>query len=163
MSLQTVDSVLSKIRNESIASRSKDINRLARDIILNEKHKTSRILYAGPDHKANALVLFRLIEMARGSAFLEKVIFNHDKKSVHSTLVSLDNKAFHRWVDPQVEIHRQRFSSINTLSASGYYRQKEEGKGHDRFIVTMDDKTFKGLLLVKDFYLQLKLRNYLRK
>lgn len=163
MSIISVDSFKVGLNNRQVISTSsKDIVTLSKRIVTDEKHKNSRILYCGPNFSSEGLVLFRIIELSRGSNFLEKTVFSHKSQSVQSSLYYLDRTKFDRYVDPkQVEINNEYHKSNNTLSSVSYYRGTDSG--HIRTNVIIDEEKKGPISSLFDFYTYWKLRSYYKK
>lgn len=163
MSIISVDSFKDGVgHKQTVSTSSSDIISLSKRVVVNEKHKNSRILYCGPNFSSEGIVLFRIVELSRGSNFLEKTVFSHKSQSVHSSLYYLDRTKFDRYVDPkQVEINNNYMKSNNTLSSVSYYKGTETG--HIRTNLIVDEERKGAISGLFDFYTYWKLRSYYRK
>lgn len=163
MSLISVDSFKEGLGNKQLISfNSKDIVTLSKLIVTNEKNKNSRILYCGPNFSSSGIVLFRILELSRGSNYLEKVVFDSKLQSIQSSLYYLDRICFDRYVDPKhIEINNEYLKSNNTLSSTSYYRGTENG--HIRTNLIVDEEKKHTVASLSNFYTYWKIRSYYRK
>lgn len=150
---------MEQIHEQVITSKSRNIIEQSKRIVLKEKSHPSRILYAGPSFESNGFVMYRLIELSRGNNFLEKVVFSHSDKSIHSKMIHLQNAVFHRLVDANKESFNREFKrSINDLASVSFYRGNDSG--HIRTNIIFDER--KSCFL-KDYYTYWLLKSYFRK
>ena len=150
------------IHPQTISTSSKDIISVTNKVITNEKRKGSRILYCGPNFSSQGMVLFRLIEISRGSNFLEKTVFNYGDKSIHSKLIYLQNLSFHKIPDAETFEHKRIYrTSIESLSSVSLYRGTSNG--HIRTNVIFDQRDNCALGILDNFFTYWNLRSYYKK
>ena len=146
---------------QSISVKSKDLESVITNVIMNEKGKASRILYIGPNYSGSGMALYRVIELSRGNNYLEKVVFDKSSRSVYSTLIYLQRTHFHRLTDPHREaVNNNYLKDSNVLTSNTLYR--EYNGGHIRSNIIFETKNSYVNTLF-NFYTYWKLRSYSKK
>ena len=157
------------IFTHKVSYKSRDIASQAKRLVLNEKHKISRILYCGPNYSdiAGGIVLFRISELKFGENYLEKITFKAEQKSIDTHYMRVAHPEFHRELkDPHKEEYKRDYQNNDmNLSAVCHYRPSEETKNYILSSeIINDSRAFKSKMnVISDFYTYWKLRSYYRK
>ena len=157
------------IFTHKITYKNREIASQAERLVLNEKHKISRILYCGPNYSVmgEGIVLFRISELKFGENYLEKITFNASTQNINTHYMRIAHPEFHRELkDPHKEEYKRDYQNNDmNLSAVCHYRRSQENE--NRILsseIINDSRAFKSKMnVISDFYTYWKLRSYYSK
>lgn len=149
--------------DQIISSKRGDIESLAKRLITKEKHAPSRILYCGPNFSGSGIALYRVIELKYKQPYLEKIIFNHQEKTIDTHLIKLTVPVFHKYQDPHREAFKKDYQWDFLNGSINHYRSLESGSGYLKSQTIIDKRDRGAVYWISDFYTYWKIRNYYRK
>jgi hypothetical protein len=140
----------------------KSFDKIASNSILKDNGCNARIIYAGPK-SSDSMIIYRILELSRGRYVLEQTVINTHFRSVQTTLSTLNQQHFDKYVPAEQIKHQIDFHpNPKILSVVSYTRDL----GNKRFFsrITNDLNGDKSIMRrMCDFYLKWKMEGYLNK